>query len=145
MPSLIQAAADQPLNGSAVYSPRPLTTKKAANYDLDPGRRASPPPNTLLSPAFTPPSTPGVGTPRSNEILRPIPVYAASCKTQQLLETLPKVDCVVRARIPTVTGAEMFLHLYQNDIDNKEHLAIVFLGPIFGRDRSIRLGQEKLS
>lgn len=35
---------------------------------------------------------------------------------------------MVRARIPTVTGAEMFLHLYQNNVDEKEHLAIVF-GP----------------
>ena len=33
---------------------------------------------------------------------------------------------MVRARIPTVTGSEMFLHLYTNNIDNKEHLAIVF-------------------
>jgi len=32
----------------------------------------------------------------------------------------------VRARIPTTNGAEMFLHLYTNDVDNKEHLAIVF-------------------
>ena len=33
---------------------------------------------------------------------------------------------MVRARIPTVTGAEMFLHLYHNNVDDKEHLAIVF-------------------
>lgn len=34
---------------------------------------------------------------------------------------------MVRARIPTViSGTDMFLHLYQNDVDNKEHLAIVF-------------------
>lgn len=32
----------------------------------------------------------------------------------------------MRARIPTVAGTEMFLHLYTNDVDNKEHLAIVF-------------------
>ncbi|CAB76030.1 GTP cyclohydrolase Rib1 [Schizosaccharomyces pombe] len=41
-------------------------------------------------------------------------------------ERLPKVRCVVRARIPTVKGTEIFLHLYKNDFDNKEHLAIVF-------------------
>lgn len=34
---------------------------------------------------------------------------------------------MVRARIPTtIGGMEMFLHLYQNSEDNKEHLAIVF-------------------
>ncbi|SCW03694.1 LAFE_0G16160g1_1 [Lachancea fermentati] len=41
-------------------------------------------------------------------------------------ETLPKVICVARARIPTTQGPEIFLHLYANDKDNKEHLAIVF-------------------
>ena len=47
-------------------------------------------------------------------------------KKPRLLESLPNVECVVRARIPTTTGAEMFLYLYQNNVDNKEHLAIVF-------------------
>lgn len=42
------------------------------------------------------------------------------------MKRLPQVECLVRARIPTTSGAEMFLHLYQNDSDNKEHLAIVF-------------------
>lgn len=50
----------------------------------------------------------------------------ATTKGPKLLQKLPNVECVVRARIPTTTGAEMFLHLYQNDADNKEHLAIVF-------------------
>ena len=44
------------------------------------------------------------------------------------LTPLPEVTCEVRARIPTTTGQEMFLHLYHNSVDNKEHLAIVF-GP----------------
>ncbi|CAG8655474.1 285_t:CDS:1, partial [Paraglomus brasilianum] len=35
------------------------------------------------------------------------------------------VECQVRARIPTPTG-EFFLHLYKNNRDSKEHLAIVF-------------------
>lgn len=33
---------------------------------------------------------------------------------------------MARARIPTTTGQEIFLHLYSNNVDNKEHLAIVF-------------------
>lgn len=41
-------------------------------------------------------------------------------------DQLPKVTCIARARIPTVQGPEIFLHLYENNIDNKEHLAIVF-------------------
>ena len=46
----------------------------------------------------------------------------------------------MRARIPTVSGAEMFLHLYQNDVDNKEHLAIVFGDKI--RSRSLDRERE---
>lgn len=39
---------------------------------------------------------------------------------------LPDVKCIARARIPTVQGPEIFLHLYENNLDKKEHLAIVF-------------------
>lgn len=41
-------------------------------------------------------------------------------------DKLPYVKCIARARIPTVQGPEIFLHLYENNLDNKEHLAIVF-------------------
>lgn len=41
-------------------------------------------------------------------------------------ENLPVVKCIARARIPTTHGPEIFLHLYENNIDQKEHLAIVF-------------------
>ncbi|KAH7358726.1 GTP cyclohydrolase-2 [Plectosphaerella cucumerina] len=90
------------------------------------------PPPSLLSPAFTPPQTPGTATP--SEVPRGVPVDSSvpsgGCGTKRprLLETLPEIECIVRARIPTTTGTEMFLHLYQNNVDNKEHLAIVF-GP----------------
>ncbi|GKT44838.1 putative GTP-binding protein [Colletotrichum spaethianum] len=92
------------------------------------------PPPSLLSPAFTPPATPGTSTPLNGEAPRGVPVDSSvpsgGCGTKRprLLETLPEVQCIVRARIPTVNGTEMFLHLYQNNVDNKEHLAIVF-GP----------------
>ncbi|KAJ6257977.1 hypothetical protein Dda_7767 [Drechslerella dactyloides] len=36
------------------------------------------------------------------------------------------VECQVRARIPMNNGRQFFLYLYRNNIDNKEHLAIVF-------------------
>ncbi|KAK8099665.1 GTP cyclohydrolase II-domain-containing protein [Apiospora kogelbergensis] len=103
-----------------------------------------PPPPSLLSPQFTPPSTPGFATPsseseRSQQLPRGVPVDTArdgaSKKRPRLLETLPEVQCVVRARIPTVAGTEMFLHLYTNNVDSKEHLAIVF-GPHI-RSRSL--------
>ncbi|TVY49287.1 putative GTP cyclohydrolase [Lachnellula occidentalis] len=91
----------------------------------------------LVSPAFTPPSTPGTSTPLHRSAAQNIPksvpvdstVANGGCgqKKPKLLEKLPDVNCVVRARIPTtIGGMEMFLHLYQNSEDNKEHLAIVF-------------------
>lgn len=90
-----------------------------------------PPPPSLLSPAFTPPGTPGTQTPRSRgprsvPVDSSIPSGGCGTKKPRLLETLPEVQCIVRARIPTVAGTEMFLHLYTNNVDNKEHLAIVF-------------------
>ncbi|RKU49505.1 GTP cyclohydrolase II [Coniochaeta pulveracea] len=102
---------------------------------------ASLPPPSLLSPAFTPPSTPGSATPSVEKEPRGVPVDSSKptggCgrNKPKLLETLPHVECIVRARIPTTTGAEMFLHLYTNNVDNKEHLAIVFGGKI--RSRSL--------
>lgn len=41
-------------------------------------------------------------------------------------ESSPRVWCESRACIPTTTHAEIYLHVYKNDFDNKEHLAIVF-------------------
>ncbi|PBP25285.1 GTP cyclohydrolase-2 [Diplocarpon rosae] len=106
----------------------------------------------LVSPVFTPPSTPGTGTqtpssthaPHSHRLPKSVPVDSTvadgGCgqKKPKLLDRLPEVNCVVRARIPTTiggTGTEMFLHLYQNSEDNKEHLAIVFGNTI--RSRSL--------
>lgn len=100
------------------------------------------PPPSLLSPAFTPPATPGTATPAAQREPRGVPVDSSDpsgggCGSSRprLLEQLPRVECIVRARIPTTGGAEMFLHLYTNDVDNKEHLAIVFGNDI--RSRSL--------
>lgn len=51
---------------------------------------------------------------------------AATAVRNQLPKELPIVKCLARARIPTTHGPEIFLHLYENNVDNKEHLAIVF-------------------
>ncbi|KAI9900931.1 hypothetical protein N3K66_005193 [Trichothecium roseum] len=103
------------------------------------------PPPSLLSPAFTPPATPGTHTPttagpRGVPVDSSIPLGGCGNKKPRLLETLPEVQCVVRARIPTVAGTEMFLHLYTNNVDKKEHLAIVFGNHI--RSRSLDAPQE---
>ncbi|KAJ5992133.1 GTP cyclohydrolase II [Penicillium sp. IBT 35674x] len=55
---------------------------------------------------------------------------------------LPSVECVVRARIPTTTGAELWLHVYKNNIDNKDHLAFVFGDSIKSRSLHSARGDE---
>ncbi|KAF9886330.1 GTP cyclohydrolase II [Aspergillus nanangensis] len=100
-------------------------------------------PPSLLSPSFTPPQTPG-GSLNSAELLQQAQATAHS-KPPRLLSCLPDVECIVRARIPTTNGAEMFLHLYRNDTDNKEHLAIVFGNTIRSRSLDqVRPGETEM-
>lgn len=106
--------------------------------------RASKQPPPLVSPSYTPPTTPNGSLDPSRTITStdihsthlsesPTDEELASLQSHPAsppptLTPLPEVTCEVRARIPTTTGQEMFLHLYHNSADNKEHLAIVF-GP----------------
>jgi GTP cyclohydrolase II len=137
---------DLPSHASPFFHPQPLPLGRHAlsDFNLNDSNNGLSTPDLpgILSPAFTPPSTPGAGTgtPALHREPKSIPVElvsesATTKKRAKLLEKLPRVECIVRARIPTVTGAEMFLHLYQNDADNKEHLAIVFGNKI--RSRSL--------
>lgn len=139
------------LDGSMPAGPEPQPSAADQDHDQDEASLSQPlPPPSLLSPSFTPPSTPGTSTPptsvssatgaptsggtasfrpaRAIPVDSSLPDAASGCGTKRprLVERLPHVECIVRARIPTVTGTEMFLHLYTNDVDNKEHLAIVF-------------------
>ncbi|KAM5350353.1 hypothetical protein ACJ41O_006858 [Fusarium nematophilum] len=112
-------------------SPAPSASASASASAQPETPIGQPPPPSLLSPAFTPPATPGTATPttagpRGIPVDSSIPSGGCGSKRPKLLETLPEVECIVRARIPTVAGTEMFLHLYTNNVDNKEHLAIVF-------------------
>jgi GTP cyclohydrolase II len=131
-----------------LYSPNPNNRDPLdePNSDEDVGTHNPPP--SMISPAFTPPATPGTSTPSHARPPRSIPVdTSANSDTPraELLEKLPDVDCEVRARIPTTTGHEMWLHVYRNSVDTKEHLAIVFGGQI--RSRSLdaeRPGETEL-
>ncbi|KAL3479759.1 GTP cyclohydrolase II-domain-containing protein [Aspergillus californicus] len=108
--------------------------------DMTPGVPAS-----LLSPSFTPPATPG-GTVNTERLKQQVlPQTVTHLKPPKLLPRLPNVECIVRARIPTTNGAEMFLHLFHNDLDNKEHLAIVFGNKIRSRSLDIvRPGETEM-
>lgn len=118
------------LGASRLTPPGSSSTAAAIEVSTPTAPTAVPPPPSLLSPSFTPPATPGTGTPvtepRGVPVDSSVPSGGCGTKRPRLLETLPEVQCVVRARIPTTSGTEMFLHLYTNDVDNKEHLAIVF-------------------
>lgn len=71
---------------------------------------------SIVSPPFTP-------THSSVDLERSLHLDEVK---QELNDQLPQVFCESRARIPTTSGTEIFLHVYRNNIDNKEHLAIVF-------------------
>ncbi|KAK4175353.1 GTP cyclohydrolase II-domain-containing protein [Triangularia setosa] len=129
-------------------APSPASTALLPGTPLN-----APPPNSLLSPAFTPPATPGTATPSSLLLSEPrgvpvdssVPSGGCGSKHPRLLEQLPQVECIVRARIPTTTGAEMFLHLYTNNVDNKEHLAIVFGNTIRSKSLdAVREGETEM-
>ncbi|CCX30154.1 GTP cyclohydrolase-2 [Pyronema domesticum] len=79
---------------------------------------------SIISPAFTPSAVPG--TPNLGPMGDHMEDNKETKVPKKLMKELPEVQCIVRARIPTTTGTEIFLHLYQNSIDTKEHLAIVF-------------------
>ncbi|KAL4934127.1 GTP cyclohydrolase II [Aspergillus undulatus] len=147
--------ANLPSHASPTFGPRPITSAQPAHNislastqqppslegqldEFPQGNSAgdtTPVPASLLSPTFTPPATPG-GTINTARLLQQVsPQTVSHAKPPKLLPQLPNVECIVRARIPTTNGAEMFLHLYHNDLDNKEHLAIVFGNTI--RSRSL--------
>ncbi len=145
---------DLPSHASPIIAPvaRPSSQYLKGWSDLQDGSPQTPgPPNNLISPAFTPPATPGAATPSRHLHSEPKSIAVDTTlddlhiKHSRLSQKIPLVECVVRARIPTTSGTEMFLHLYQNDSDNKEHLAIVFGNHI--RSRSLdaeRAGETEM-
>jgi len=128
-----------------LYSPQPQPqTSSRTSYDF--AADAVP---SIISPAFTPPATPGDATPSHPRPPRSTAVdtggTSQAAPRPGLLTQLPTVACEVRARIPTTTGHEMWLHVYRNSVDTKEHLAIVFGASI--RSRSLdaeRPGETEL-
>ncbi|KAG0012407.1 GTP cyclohydrolase II [Podila clonocystis] len=65
----------------------------------------------------TPPATPPLST-LSSTATKTVASIGSSSP--------PVAWCSARARIPTPDGSEYFLHMYENRMDKKEHLAFVF-------------------
>ncbi|PWY94803.1 GTP cyclohydrolase-2 [Aspergillus sclerotioniger CBS 115572] len=129
--------------GSRVDELRDNAVDQSDSTGSDRGDLTPAVPASLLSPSFTPPATPG-GTFNPTKLLQQTQ-QSTHTKAPKLLPCLPEVECIVRARIPTTTGAEMFLHLYHNDLDNKEHLAIVFGNTIRSRSLDkVRPGETEM-
>jgi len=136
---------DYPAHASPAFPPlQPPRPKRAvSDFKLDTNATPADPSAVappLVSPALTPPDTPFTQKgQRPDRQPRGVNVEASAedseAERPALLPKLPHVECAVRARIPTTTGQEMWLHLYHNDADEKEHLAIVF-GPNI-RSRSL--------
>ncbi|KAF1808310.1 hypothetical protein P152DRAFT_226642 [Eremomyces bilateralis CBS 781.70] len=138
-----QSSRSTPNDFSLTHNHHPPSppSSSAPSHPLPPHDRLHDPPHdpppSLISPAFTPPTTPGTTTPLSRPPTS-IPIdHTLPTPPPRLVDALPRVECVVRARIPTTTGTEMYLYLYHNDADAKEHLAIVFGSHI--RSRSLDL------
>ena len=134
---------DYPAHASPAFPPiQPPRPKRAiSDFRLESNPAdPSPVPPPLVSPALTPPQTPfSQKEQRPDRQPKGVHVEERVADDEepkpQLLPKLPHVECAVRARIPTTTGQEMWLNLYHNDADEKEHLAIVF-GPHI-RSRSL--------
>jgi GTP cyclohydrolase II len=134
---------DYPAHASPAFPPvQPPRPKRAISdfrLESNPANPSVAPP-PLVSPALTPPETPFAQDDQRPD-RQPRGVNVADYveddaeEKPQLLPKLPHVECAVRARIPTTAGQEMWLNLYHNDADEKEHLAIVF-GPHI-RSRSL--------
>nr|XP_019050262.1 GTP cyclohydrolase II [Kwoniella bestiolae CBS 10118]OCF29192.1 GTP cyclohydrolase II [Kwoniella bestiolae CBS 10118] len=65
-----------------------------------------------------------LSSPSSSNYFHPSHSSLSILPSPSARNTRPKVRCMARTRIPTPHG-ELFLHLYHNSSDTKEHLAIV--------------------
>lgn len=103
---------------------------------------------SIISPAFTPPATPGNQTPSRSKPPKSVPVdtsISSQSPRSELIQPLPEVECEVRARLPTTTGHELWLHVYRNNEDTKEHLAIVFGSQIRSKSLdAVRPGETEM-
>ncbi|RUS13659.1 GTP cyclohydrolase II-domain-containing protein [Endogone sp. FLAS-F59071] len=113
------------------HSHQPTPLHHARTFFSSKPALVSSPPQSLFTPPTTPPPF--------------ISMTPESLTTSAGLLPPLQVECAVRARIPTMEGGEFFLHLYKNNRDGKEHLALVWGDDL--RSRSLdapRLGETEM-
>ncbi|GJJ71132.1 GTP cyclohydrolase II [Entomortierella parvispora] len=92
-------------------------------------RRLSAVDSSLSAPTYnTPPATPPLKVTSQTIAAASSPAVLSPTKkhTGKPVEKDSVAWCTARARIPTPDGSEYFLHIYENTMDKKEHLAFVF-------------------
>ncbi|KNE65748.1 GTP cyclohydrolase II [Allomyces macrogynus ATCC 38327] len=111
MPATAHAARANGVVANGLNDPQPKST-----VDEVPAASAAAPPGTRSATAHDHDSLPAV--PSSSTISTSVSTAA----------TAPKgtARCLVRTRIPTRFGADCYVHLYENSLDGKQHLALVF-------------------
>ncbi|EJU06578.1 hypothetical protein DACRYDRAFT_113247 [Dacryopinax primogenitus] len=119
-------AAHGPLSGlRARTPPTPPQAPEAKRARAATGVRAPELREALEAlPAATSASTPPRITSLRNAVAEKAPAAAASTGLSVQTEEEVQVKCMARTRIPTAYGP-VFLHVYHNNQDGKEHLAIV--------------------
>lgn len=92
-------------------------------------RRLSAADSSLSAPSYnTPPATPPLKVVSQTKVSVTSSAVLSPAKkhTGKPVEKDSVAWCTARARIPTPDGSEYFLHIYENSMDKKEHLAFVF-------------------
>ncbi|KAG0355487.1 GTP cyclohydrolase II [Podila minutissima] len=109
----------------------PVPRRRLSTHQID--HRLSTISNSSTS-YSTPPATPPLLT-LSSTATKTVAATAAAAVASTGSSSSPVAWCTARARIPTPDGSEYFLHMYENRMDKKEHLAFVFGDSI--RSRSL--------
>lgn len=126
-PRRVRLATAEAEEKSKLATPNGVSSPAAATPDPLPAASSIPVPSSS-TPAPTPRQRrPSLSDPAVAKLLRQQPIPSTSTFTSFHAGTTPpalEIKCHVRTRIPTPHG-HVFLHLYINNLDGKEHLAFV--------------------
>ncbi|KAF9106178.1 GTP cyclohydrolase II [Mortierella sp. AM989] len=120
------------------HSSAPSSKASSVDLQIPVPRHLSSHANPSTAPSYnTPPTTPPLTLLKRQAAVAAAANATAATSTNVSVNTGTSEDrkknkddplawCTARARIPTPDGSEYFLHIYENKMDKKEHLAFVF-------------------